>query len=78
MRLNGDWTLNEALLQHLENEFSVDVSGERLMDPYGDGEQITEDGCVSRRQSMQLSLPPAGGDRRGNGRASSATSTSML
>ena len=43
MKLNGDWTLNEALLQHLENEFSVDVSGERLMDPYGDGDQITED-----------------------------------
>ena len=43
MKLSGDWTLNEALLQHLENEFSVDVSGERLMDPYGDGEQLTED-----------------------------------
>ena len=43
MKLTGDWTLNEALLQHLENEFSVDVSGESLMDPYGDGEQLTED-----------------------------------
>ena len=42
IKLNGDWTLNEALLQHLENEFDVDASGERLMDPYGDGEQITE------------------------------------
>ncbi|MCQ3812387.1 MAG: DUF4011 domain-containing protein [Acidimicrobiia bacterium] len=43
MRLNGDWTLNEALLQHLDNEFNVDVSGESLMDPYGDGEQISEE-----------------------------------
>ena len=43
MKLNGDWTLNEALLQHLENEFSVDVSGESLMDPYGDGEKLSED-----------------------------------
>ena len=43
MKLNGDWTLNEALLQHLDNEFNVDVSGERLMDPYGDGEKISED-----------------------------------
>lgn len=42
MRLSGDWTLNEALLQHLANEFKVDVSGEHLMDPYGDGEQISE------------------------------------
>ena len=43
VKLSGDWTLNEALLQHLGNEFSVDVSGERLMDPYGDGEKISED-----------------------------------
>ncbi|WP_419925546.1 AAA domain-containing protein [Candidatus Poriferisocius sp.] len=42
LRLSGDWTLNEALLQHLDNEFDVDVSGESLMDPYGDGEQISE------------------------------------
>ena len=43
MRLSGDWTLNEALLQHLDNEFNVDVSSESLMDPYGDGEQISEE-----------------------------------
>ncbi|MCY4134432.1 MAG: AAA domain-containing protein [bacterium] len=43
MKLSGDWTLNEALLQHLANEFKVDVSGEDLMDPYGDGEQISEE-----------------------------------
>ena len=43
LRLNGDWVLNEALLQHLTNEFDVDASGERLMDPYGDGEQISEE-----------------------------------
>ena len=43
MRLSGDWTPNEALLQHLDNEFNVDVSGESLMDPYGDGEQISEE-----------------------------------
>lgn len=41
--LNGDWALNEALLLHLANEFQVDVSGENLMDPYGDGEQISEE-----------------------------------
>ena len=41
--LTGEWTLNEALLQHLANEFQVDVSGEDLMDPYGDGEQISPD-----------------------------------
>ena len=41
--LTGEWTLNEALLQHLANEFQVDVSGEDLMDPYGDGEQIGPD-----------------------------------
>lgn len=43
MRLSGDWTLNEALLQHFANEFNVDASGEDLMDPYGDGEQISEE-----------------------------------
>ena len=43
MRLSGDWTLNEALLQHLAKEFDVDVSGEDLMDPYGDGEQISKE-----------------------------------
>ena len=42
MKLSGDWALNEALLQHLANEFKVDVSGENLMDPYGDGDQISE------------------------------------
>ncbi len=41
--LAGEWTLNEALLQHLATEFQVDVSGEDLMDPYGDGEQISPD-----------------------------------
>ena len=41
--LGGDWTLNEALLQHLSNTFDVDASVETLMDPYGDGEQISED-----------------------------------
>ena len=41
--LAGEWALNEALLQHLANEFRVDVSGEDLMDPYGDGEQISPD-----------------------------------
>ena len=41
--LTGEWTLNEALLQHLANEFQVDVSGEDLMDPYDDGEQISPD-----------------------------------
>ncbi len=41
--LTGEWTLNEALLQHLANEFRVDVSGEDLLDPYGDGEQISPD-----------------------------------
>ena len=30
--LTGEWTLNEALLQHLANEFQVDVSGEDLME----------------------------------------------
>lgn len=43
IRLSGDWTLNEALLQHLANEFKVDASGESLMDPYGDGEQISQE-----------------------------------
>ena len=43
MQLSGDWVLNDALLQHLDNEFKVDVSGESLMDPYGDGEQISEE-----------------------------------
>ena len=42
LKLSGDWTLNEALLQHLANEFKVDVSGESLMDPYDDGDQISE------------------------------------
>ncbi len=41
--LTGEWTLNDALLQHLANEFQVDVSGEDLMDPYRDGEQISPD-----------------------------------
>ncbi len=62
MRLNGDWTLNEALLQHLNNEFNVDVSGESLMDPYGDGEQISEEyvmdlhGGVSSRKELARHL----------------------
>ena len=43
VQLSGDWVLNDALLQHLSNEFKVDVSGESLMDPYGDGEQISEE-----------------------------------
>lgn len=43
VQLSGDWVLNDALLQHLANEFKVDVSGESLMDPYGDGEQISEE-----------------------------------
>ena len=42
IQLSGEWALNEALLQHLSNEFEVDVSGENLMDPYGDGDQISE------------------------------------
>lgn len=41
--LAGEWSLNEALLQHLANEYQVNVSGEDLMDPYGDGEQISPD-----------------------------------
>ena len=41
--LAGEWTLNDALLQHLANEFEVDASGEELMDPYGDGEKISPD-----------------------------------
>ena len=43
LQLAGEWTLNEALLQHLANEYKVDVSGEDLMDPYGDGEKISPD-----------------------------------
>ncbi|MXW41907.1 MAG: DUF4011 domain-containing protein [Acidimicrobiia bacterium] len=39
--LTGEWALNEALLQYLANEFEVDVLSEDLMDPYGDGEQIS-------------------------------------
>ncbi|WP_420637449.1 AAA domain-containing protein [Candidatus Poriferisocius sp.] len=42
IQLSGDWTLNEALLFHLSHEFKVDVAGDSLLDPFGDGEQISQ------------------------------------
>ncbi len=63
MKLSGDWTLNEALLQHLANEFNVDVSGEDLMDPYGDGEQISEaeERAIFAKLSQRAERVPAFG-----------------